>query len=139
MKYTPQWLWLRNELKQVDTEKTPWLIIIMHSPLYINNNAHYMEGESMRAAFESWFVQFKIDLIFAGHAHAYERSNVKQDTSPITWLLKDYNMIPLDHSVSTKTYNTGTQPNHSLAAERKIVKRFSMPKTVLPLVDELSA
>ncbi|KAK8913592.1 Phosphoenolpyruvate phosphatase [Platanthera zijinensis] len=74
VKYTPQWLWLRNELKQVDREKTPWLIVIMHSPLYNSNSAHYMEGESMRAAFESWFVQFKIDLIFAGHVHAYERS-----------------------------------------------------------------
>ncbi|KAF5180987.1 Purple acid phosphatase [Thalictrum thalictroides] len=33
-----------------------------------------MEGESMRAVFESWFVQYKVDLVFAGHVHAYERS-----------------------------------------------------------------
>ncbi|WVZ79243.1 hypothetical protein U9M48_026845 [Paspalum notatum var. saurae] len=46
----------------------------MHSPIYNSNEAHYMEGESMRAAFEKWFVKYKVDLVFAGHVHAYERS-----------------------------------------------------------------
>ncbi|PON59496.1 Acid phosphatase [Trema orientale] len=74
VKYTPQWVWLGDELKQVDREKTPWLIVLMHIPIYNSNNAHYMEGESMRSVFESWFVQYKVDVIFAGHVHAYERS-----------------------------------------------------------------
>jgi len=74
VKYTPQWLWLKNEFKRVDREKTPWLIVLMHSPMYNSNEAHYMEGESMRAAFEKWFVKYKVDLVFAGHVHAYERS-----------------------------------------------------------------
>ncbi|XP_073001698.1 phosphoenolpyruvate phosphatase [Typha latifolia] len=74
VKYTPQWHWLLRELQRVDREKTPWLIVLMHAPLYNSNEAHYMEGESMRAAFESWFVQYKVDIIFAGHVHAYERS-----------------------------------------------------------------
>ncbi|PIA42298.1 hypothetical protein AQUCO_02000032v1 [Aquilegia coerulea] len=72
--YTLQWRWLKEELTKVDREKTPWLIVLMHSPLYNSNVKHFMEGESMRAAFESWFVQYKVDLIFAGHVHAYERS-----------------------------------------------------------------
>ncbi|KAL4397842.1 hypothetical protein HN51_002376 [Arachis hypogaea] len=74
VKYTPQWTWLKDELKRVDREKTPWLIVLMHVPLYNSNEAHYMEGESMRAAFESWFIDHKVDVIFAGHVHAYERS-----------------------------------------------------------------
>uniref|UniRef100_A0A7C9DMG7 acid phosphatase n=1 Tax=Opuntia streptacantha TaxID=393608 RepID=A0A7C9DMG7_OPUST len=74
VKYTPQWRWLKEELERVDREKTPWLIVLMHAPLYSSNEAHYMEGESMRSAFESWFVEYKVDLIFAGHVHAYERS-----------------------------------------------------------------
>ncbi|OVA05869.1 Phosphoesterase domain [Macleaya cordata] len=74
VKYTPQWMWLREELTRVDREKTPWLIVLMHVPIYNSNEAHFMEGESMRAAFESWFVQYKVDFIFAGHVHAYERS-----------------------------------------------------------------
>ncbi|GMJ07731.1 purple acid phosphatase 26, phosphatase-under producer 3, PURPLE ACID PHOSPHATASE 26 [Hibiscus trionum] len=74
VKYTPQWLWLRDELKRVDRKKTPWLIILMHVPIYNSNHAHFMEGESMRAVFERWFVRHRVDFIFAGHVHAYERS-----------------------------------------------------------------
>ncbi|KAJ6731862.1 ACID PHOSPHATASE RELATED [Salix purpurea] len=74
VKYTPQWEWLRKELKRVDREKTPWLIVLMHVPIYNSNEAHFMEGESMRAVFEEWFVHYKVDVIFAGHVHAYERS-----------------------------------------------------------------
>ncbi|KAK9078815.1 hypothetical protein SSX86_002873 [Deinandra increscens subsp. villosa] len=75
VKYTPQYEWLEAELKKVDRTITPWLIVIMHSPLYNSNSAHYMEGEGMRVVFESWFVNHKVDLIFAGHVHAYERSH----------------------------------------------------------------
>ncbi|XP_010557615.1 PREDICTED: bifunctional purple acid phosphatase 26 [Tarenaya hassleriana] len=85
VKYTPQWEWLREELKRVDREKTPWLIVLMHIPLYNSNEAHFMEGESMRAVFEEWFVKHKVDIIFAGHVHAYERSyrisNVRYNVS----------------------------------------------------------
>lgn len=74
VKYTPQWMWLNDELRRVDREKTPWLIVLMHIPMYNSNEAHFMEGESMRSVFEEWFVHAKVDMVFAGHVHAYERS-----------------------------------------------------------------
>ncbi|XP_021740821.1 purple acid phosphatase 5-like [Chenopodium quinoa] len=73
-KYSPQYQWFEAELKKVDRHETPWLILMMHAPLYNSNNYHYMEGESMRVIFEPWIVQYKVDLVLAGHVHAYERS-----------------------------------------------------------------
>uniref|UniRef100_A0A2P2JN46 acid phosphatase n=1 Tax=Rhizophora mucronata TaxID=61149 RepID=A0A2P2JN46_RHIMU len=74
VKYTPQWMWLREELKNVYREKTPWLIVLMHVPVYNTNEAHFMEGESMRVVLEELFIRYKVDVVFAGHVHAYERS-----------------------------------------------------------------
>ncbi|XP_010530813.1 PREDICTED: purple acid phosphatase 10 [Tarenaya hassleriana] len=73
-KYTPQYKWLEEELPKVNRSETPWLIVLTHSPWYNSYNYHYMEGETMRVMFESWFVKYKVDLVFSGHVHAYERS-----------------------------------------------------------------
>ena len=73
-KYTPQYKWLANELPKVNRTETPWLIVLIHCPIYNSYIHHYMEGETMRVMYEAWFVEYKIDVVFAGHVHAYERS-----------------------------------------------------------------
>lgn len=68
-----QYRWLEADLSSVDRKKTPWLIVLLHAPWYNTNNAHQGEGESMRKAMEELLYKARVDAVFAGHVHAYER------------------------------------------------------------------
>ncbi|KAK9062890.1 hypothetical protein SSX86_020080 [Deinandra increscens subsp. villosa] len=68
-----QYKWLATDLAKVDRSKTPWLVVIIHAPWYNSNLAHQGEGESMRVAMEEMLYNAHVDMVFAGHVHAYER------------------------------------------------------------------
>jgi len=58
----------------VDRERTPWLIVLLHAPWYNSNWAHQGEGDRMKASMEPMLYAAGVDILFAGHVHAYERS-----------------------------------------------------------------
>lgn len=71
-----QYKWVESDLKSVDRKITPWVIIVMHCPWYNSNSAHQAEkqAELMKASMEPLFKKHKVNIVIAGHVHAYERS-----------------------------------------------------------------
>ncbi|GLT97777.1 hypothetical protein SLE2022_153260 [Rubroshorea leprosula] len=74
-KYGDQYKWLENDLAKVDRTVTPWLVATWHAPWYSTYTAHYREAECMRVAMEELLYKNRVDIVFNGHVHAYERSN----------------------------------------------------------------
>ncbi|CAN1772071.1 Probable purple acid phosphatase 20 [Linum perenne] len=70
-----QYKWLQSDLAQVDRSKTPWLLVLVHAPWYSSNKAHQGETESvdMKKYMEGLLYDSRVDAVFAGHVHAYER------------------------------------------------------------------
>ncbi|KAL6988396.1 Purple acid phosphatase 22 [Sarracenia purpurea var. burkii] len=68
-----QYKWLVADLAGVDRAATPWVVVLLHAPWYNSNSAHKGEGEKMRKAMEEVLYKAQVDVVFAGHVHAYER------------------------------------------------------------------
>ncbi|XP_021764750.1 probable purple acid phosphatase 20 [Chenopodium quinoa] len=70
-----QYTWLEGDLKKVNRKKTSWVVVVLHAPWYNSNMAHVGEYESvdMRKAMEQLLYDARVDIVFAGHVHAYER------------------------------------------------------------------
>lgn len=72
---TPQYMWLDRDLKSVDREKTPWVIVNLHAPWYNSNVAHQGEWQSteVRKTWQPLLCDARVNIMFAGHVHSYER------------------------------------------------------------------
>ena len=72
---SPQYKWLEADLRKVDRKVTPWTVVLIHAPWYNSNTAHQGEKESddMKKSMEVLLFLARVDIVFAGHVHAYER------------------------------------------------------------------
>ncbi|XVE75993.1 hypothetical protein DITRI_Ditri12bG0137000 [Diplodiscus trichospermus] len=70
-----QFKWLQADLGKINRGKTPWIVAIIHAPWYNTNTAHQGEPESdlMEKFMEGLLYEVRVDFVFAGHVHAYER------------------------------------------------------------------
>lgn len=74
-----QIIWLENVLKEANEEENrkerPWIIVAGHRPMYCSTTiAEMCPNTYIQNEFEDLFIQYGVDLVFAGHEHDYERS-----------------------------------------------------------------
>lgn len=58
------------------------VVVQMHAPWYSSSASHHDEQAGMREAMEPLFFLHGVDLVLAGHVHAYERSVPVLDGAP---------------------------------------------------------
>jgi 3',5'-cyclic AMP phosphodiesterase CpdA len=79
---SPQLTWLERVLAAVNRTSTPWVVAHVHQPMYNSNTAHSTDGELLRRAVEPLLARYAVDLVFAGHVHAYERTSPVKNFQP---------------------------------------------------------
>ena len=75
-KTSRQFKWLESDLKSIDRNKTPWVIVESHRPMY---NSELISEQvpvviAMRIEFEELLIKYDVDLFLAGHYHSYLRT-----------------------------------------------------------------
>jgi len=70
-----QYLFVAEDLARVNRTRTPWIIVMFHSPWYNSNSDHYEEALKHQWDMEELFYEHGVNLVINGHVHAYERSN----------------------------------------------------------------
>lgn len=66
--------WVDADLAAIDRAVTPWVMVMVHAPMYNSNSQHQMDGENSRKAYEAKFQAAGVTAVFAGHVHAYQRT-----------------------------------------------------------------
>merc|ERR1712194_248110 len=64
--------WLTNDLRKVDRRATPWIVVTLHRPMYCSNAAAV--GPWAAKYLDPVLTQYRVNLVFAGHNHLYERT-----------------------------------------------------------------
>ena len=68
---SPQYQWLVDEVSRTDER---YLCVVLHHPIYNSTAGGHVEDEKgLIPHIESLLVSAGVDLVFAGHVHAYER------------------------------------------------------------------
>ncbi|GMI24220.1 hypothetical protein TeGR_g12646 [Tetraparma gracilis] len=72
-----QYKWLEETLSAVDRKVTPWVIVLYHCPWYNSFSDHQGEKQEidMKASMEDLFVKHRVNAVFSGHVHGYERTH----------------------------------------------------------------
>jgi acid phosphatase type 7 len=101
---TDEIAWATADLGTVDRVKTPWLIASFHRPMYCTYDGACTTkgGDHLRSQAEDLFFENKVDLVIAGHVHAYERTYPMYNNTKVS-THKSYPYIRLSSLTYTLT------------------------------------
>jgi 3',5'-cyclic AMP phosphodiesterase CpdA len=66
--------WLENSLR---ASRAMWKIAAMHHPVYSSGKKHGSDLK-LRSAIEPLFTRYRVQVVFAGHDHVYERTKLQK-------------------------------------------------------------
>ena len=68
--------WLDGELSSVDLSNAPWVIVLIHRPLYVvlPHKSNRIVGEHLTEMLEDTFIERKVSVVISGHVHSMSRS-----------------------------------------------------------------
>ena len=71
-----QYMWIEQELKAVDRSVTPWVIAVLHTPVYntFAVHRHDLQIFAARLHIEPLLTKHNVNMVFTGHIHAYQRT-----------------------------------------------------------------
>jgi hypothetical protein len=70
-----QYNWMEMDLSSVDRSRTPWVIFIGHRPMYSSSSGIPPSVDpNFVSSVEPLLLNHKVDLVFFGHVHNYERT-----------------------------------------------------------------
>eukprot|EP00656_Telonema_subtile_P057445 TRINITY_DN9450_c0_g1_i2.p1 TRINITY_DN9450_c0_g1~~TRINITY_DN9450_c0_g1_i2.p1 ORF type:complete len:184 (-),score=56.01 TRINITY_DN9450_c0_g1_i2:202-753(-) len=82
-----QYQFALQDLKAVDREATPWVLVLLHRPLYCSTNDYYdclvAAPKELRPALEPLFIEHGVDVVVAGHVHNYERTSAMSNGTAV--------------------------------------------------------
>ena len=66
-----------TELQRVDRDLTPWVVVVIHTPVYNTFGLHLDDPQifAAREHLEPLLIQYRVNIVFSGHIHAYSRTH----------------------------------------------------------------
>ena len=80
---SPQTVFLKSTLAATDRSRTPWVVCVWHPPVYSSNTDHFMQHEDFRLAHEQTLLDFRVNAVFVGHVHAFQRTHMVFNNSVV--------------------------------------------------------
>ncbi|CAM6104101.1 unnamed protein product [Calypogeia fissa] len=72
-----QHTFMEEDLQKVDRQKTPFVIVLGHRPMYttdLDTGSTYLFKDKMIENLEPLFIKYNVNLVLWGHVHKYERT-----------------------------------------------------------------